>query len=479
MQQGGGYGVVARIQDGICEVTVQGRDKEEFVTSHIDELILADGTKLGRFIRKGEPDVPPTQPPAPPPPAPEPANDEEAVELPDPPLPLEVGCAVVDLNQNNRKGASDKSRRGSRSSSRATRASSPCRRNPWGHPREPGKRGGPTCRRRRRRRPGHEFDEAAAVAAPAPAAPAPGSPPAAFPPTAGPAHRRCGGPAAAAGRRGGAAAGRRPAVLGSPRRSRRAAGRPRGAGRRDPAAGRRRRRARRSAHGRRPRGYCLGEDAARLVSGRARPAETTRAARASAVHAAAHGFARARPPPGRGAPGRARPEAPPGLLQGRKPPVLTGAGARARGRSRPSRRRPRPRHPGEEAARLVRGRVGRQRTTRALRAQVCGGPCSRGPGLSFRFRPGRDQGRARRGPEGRGRPEVAGEPQNHARRSPRRRQAPQGAAAPRPPASTTRRRRGLDHRRGSATRRTELEDLAQDSDMFTKARGRVVSGGPL
>ena len=98
MQQGGGYGVVARIQDGICEVTVQGRDKEEFVTSHIDELILADGTKLGRFIRKGEPDVPPAPPPAPP------AQDEEAVELPDPPLPLEVGCAVVDLNQNNRKG---------------------------------------------------------------------------------------------------------------------------------------------------------------------------------------------------------------------------------------------------------------------------------------------------------------------------------------------------------------------------------------
>ena len=31
MQQGGGYGVVARIQDDICEVTVQGRDKEEFV----------------------------------------------------------------------------------------------------------------------------------------------------------------------------------------------------------------------------------------------------------------------------------------------------------------------------------------------------------------------------------------------------------------------------------------------------------------
>ena len=100
MQQGGGYGVVARIQDGICEVTVQGRDKEEFVTSHIDELVMADGTKLGRFIRKGEPDVPPTQPPAPTPPAPQ----EDDFELPDPPLPIDVGSAVVDLSQNNRKG---------------------------------------------------------------------------------------------------------------------------------------------------------------------------------------------------------------------------------------------------------------------------------------------------------------------------------------------------------------------------------------
>ena len=43
MQQGGGYGVVASIQDGICEVVVQGRDgrdTEEFVTSHIDELVM-------------------------------------------------------------------------------------------------------------------------------------------------------------------------------------------------------------------------------------------------------------------------------------------------------------------------------------------------------------------------------------------------------------------------------------------------------
>ena len=36
MQQGGGYGVVACIQDGICEVAVQGSDPEEFVTSYID-----------------------------------------------------------------------------------------------------------------------------------------------------------------------------------------------------------------------------------------------------------------------------------------------------------------------------------------------------------------------------------------------------------------------------------------------------------
>ena len=177
MQQGGGYGVVARIQDGICEVTVQGRDKEEFVTSHIDELILADGTKLGRFIRKGEPDVPPTQPPAPPPPAPEPANDEEAVELPDPPLPLEVGCAVVDLNQNNRKGrivdkskawykvqfpgdASVKSLQ--KKSLRAIPESQAAA------PRTPAPPPAPAPA------PDYEFDEAAAVAAPAPApAPAP------------------------------------------------------------------------------------------------------------------------------------------------------------------------------------------------------------------------------------------------------------------------------------------------------------------
>ncbi|CAH0375560.1 unnamed protein product [Pelagomonas calceolata] len=46
MQQGGGYGVVACIQDGICEVAVQGSDPEEFVTSYIDELVMADGTKL-------------------------------------------------------------------------------------------------------------------------------------------------------------------------------------------------------------------------------------------------------------------------------------------------------------------------------------------------------------------------------------------------------------------------------------------------
>ena len=42
MQQGGGYGVVACIQDGICEVAVQGSDPEEFVTSYIDELVMAD-----------------------------------------------------------------------------------------------------------------------------------------------------------------------------------------------------------------------------------------------------------------------------------------------------------------------------------------------------------------------------------------------------------------------------------------------------
>ena len=46
MQQGGGYGVVARIQDGICEVAVQGSDPEEFVTSYIDELVMADGSPL-------------------------------------------------------------------------------------------------------------------------------------------------------------------------------------------------------------------------------------------------------------------------------------------------------------------------------------------------------------------------------------------------------------------------------------------------
>ena len=46
MQQGGGYGVVACIQDGICEVAVQGSDPEEFVTSYIDELVMADGSPL-------------------------------------------------------------------------------------------------------------------------------------------------------------------------------------------------------------------------------------------------------------------------------------------------------------------------------------------------------------------------------------------------------------------------------------------------
>ena len=141
---------------------------------------MADGTKLGRFIRKGEPDVPPQPAPAPP------AQDDGDVELPDPPLPIDVGSAVVDLSQNNRKGrVVDKSKAWFKvqfpgdASVQSLRAKS-LRAIPESQAAAPRTPAPPPAAARRTPAPppaaapaaDYEFDEAAAVAAPAPA-PAP------------------------------------------------------------------------------------------------------------------------------------------------------------------------------------------------------------------------------------------------------------------------------------------------------------------